>query len=105
MTKNFKLKEFKCKGNIKGCDCQMPLEVYENIIKLSSQLQFLRDYTGRPITVNSGYRCPEYNAKISGSSKKSQHIFLVKKEYFGTEIFMFCVLYLQQLLILRLFGI
>jgi len=74
MTKNFKLKEFKCKGNIKGCDCQMPLEVYENIIKLSSQLQFLRDYTGRPITVNSGYRCPEYNAKISGSSKKSQHM-------------------------------
>ena len=69
MTKNFKLKEFKCK-----CGCDMPLEVYENIIKLSSQLQFLRDYTGRPITVNSGYRCPEYNAKISGSSKKSQHM-------------------------------
>ena len=69
MTKNFKLKEFKCK-----CGCDMPLEVYENIIKLASQLQFLRDYTGRPITVNSGYRCPEYNAKISGSSKKSQHM-------------------------------
>jgi uncharacterized protein YcbK (DUF882 family) len=74
MTKNFKLKEFKCKGNIKGCDCQMPLEVYENIIKLASQLQFLRDYTGRPITINSAYRCPEHNAKISGSSKKSQHM-------------------------------
>jgi uncharacterized protein YcbK (DUF882 family) len=69
MTKNFKLKEFKCK-----CGCDMPLEVYENIIKLASQLQFLRDYTGRPITVNSGYRCPENNAKISGSSKKSQHM-------------------------------
>jgi len=69
MTKNFKLKEFKCK-----CGCDMPLEVYENIIKLSSQLQFLRDYTGRPITINSAYRCPEYNAKISGSSKKSQHM-------------------------------
>ena len=68
MTKNFKIQEFECKG---GCD--MPLEVYENIIKLASQLQFLRDYTGRPITINSGYRCPEYNAKISGSSKKSQH--------------------------------
>jgi uncharacterized protein YcbK (DUF882 family) len=69
MTKNFKLKEFKCK-----CGCDMPLEVYENIIKLASQLQFLRDYTGRPITINSAYRCPEHNAKISGSSKKSQHM-------------------------------
>lgn len=83
MTKNFKLKEFKCKGNIKGCDCQMPLEVYENIIKLSSQLQFLRDYTGRPITVNSGYRCPKHNKKIGGAHKiingkrveTSQHVF------------------------------
>ena len=68
MTKNFKLKEFKCK-----CGCDMPLEVYENIIKLSSQLQFLRDYTGRPITVNSGYRCPDHNKKIGGS-KRSQHM-------------------------------
>ena len=69
MTKNFKRQEFECK-----CGCQMPLEVYENIIKLSSQLQFLRDYTGRPIRINSAYRCPKHNAKVSGSSKKSQHM-------------------------------
>ncbi len=68
MTKNFKLKEFECK-----CGCDMPLEVYENIIKLASQLQFLRDYTGRPITINSAYRCPEHNAKVGGS-KTSQHL-------------------------------
>jgi uncharacterized protein YcbK (DUF882 family) len=68
MTKNFKLKEFECK-----CGCDMPLEVYENIIKLASQLQFLRDYTGRPITINSAYRCPEHNAKVNGS-KTSQHL-------------------------------
>ena len=68
MTKNFKLKEFKCK-----CGCDMPLEVYENIIKLSSQLQFLRDYTGRPITINSAYRCPKHNKKVGGS-KTSQHL-------------------------------
>ena len=68
MTKNFKLKEFKCK-----CDCDMPLEVYENIIKLSNQLQFLRDYTGRPITINSAYRCPKHNKKVGGS-KTSQHL-------------------------------
>ncbi len=68
MTKNFKLKEFECK-----CGCDMPLEVYENVIKLASQLQFLRDYTGRPITINSAYRCPEHNAKVGGS-KTSQHL-------------------------------
>ena len=68
MTKNFKLKEFECK-----CGCDMPLEVYENIIKLAGQLQFLRDYTGRPITINSAYRCPEHNAKVGGS-KTSQHL-------------------------------
>ena len=68
VTKNFKIQEFECKG---GCD--MPLEVYENIIKLASQLQFLRDYTGRPITINSAYRCPDHNAKVGGS-KTSQHL-------------------------------
>ena len=68
MTKNFKLKEFECKG---GCD--MPLEVYENIIKLASQLQFLRDYTGRPITINSAYRCKKHNRSI-GSKDTSQHV-------------------------------
>jgi len=68
MTKNFKIQEFECK-----CGCDMPLEVYENIIKLASQLQFLRDYTGRPITINSAYRCPDHNAKVGGS-KTSQHL-------------------------------
>ena len=69
LTKNFKLKEFECKGGGK-----MPLDVYENVIKLAGQLQILRDYTGRAITINSAYRNPEHNAKINGSSKKSQHL-------------------------------
>lgn len=68
MTKNFKIKEFDCK-----CGCSMPLEVYENAIKLAGQLQILRDYLGRPITVNSAYRCPKHNTKIGGS-KTSQHL-------------------------------
>lgn len=68
MTKNFKRQEFNCK-----CGCDMPLEVYENVIKLAGQLQTLRDYTGRPININSAYRCPEHNAKCNGS-KRSQHL-------------------------------
>lgn len=51
----------------------MPLGVYENVIKLAGQLQFLRDYTGRAITINSAYRSPEHNAKVGGSPT-SQHI-------------------------------
>ena len=68
MTKNFKIQEFECK-----CGCDMPLEVYENIIKLASQLQFLRDYTGRPITINSAYRCPNYNDNVIKGAKHSKH--------------------------------
>ena len=68
MTKNFNLSEFECNDGSK-----MPLEVYENVIKLANQLQFLRDYTGRPITINSAYRSPEHNAKVGGS-KTSQHL-------------------------------
>ena len=68
MTKNFSLKEFNSKD-----DSKMPSEVYLNIIKLVGQLQFLRDYTGRAITVNSAYRSPEHNSKIGGSSS-SQHL-------------------------------
>lgn len=68
MTKNFKIQEFECKS---GAD--MPLDVYENIIKLAGQLQFLRDYTGRPIRINSAYRSPKHNKKVGGS-KTSQHL-------------------------------
>ncbi len=68
MTKNFSKKEFECK-----CGCEMPLEVYSNVIKLAGQLQILRDYLNEPITINSAYRCPEHNEKIGGV-KTSQHL-------------------------------
>ena len=35
-------------------------------------LQPLRDKTGRPLKINSGYRCPELNAKVGGVAT-SQH--------------------------------
>ena len=68
MTKNFSLKEFNSKDGSK-----MPSDVYLNIVKLVGQLQFLRDYTGRAITVNSAYRSPEHNSKIGGAMS-SQHL-------------------------------
>ena len=51
----------------------MPIEVYENVIKLAGNLQSLRDYLGRPININSAYRCPKHNKKIGGV-ETSQHI-------------------------------
>ena len=68
MTKNFKLEEFQCK-----CGCEMPQEVFSNIIKLASQLQILRDYLGRPVRVNSAYRCEQHNKKVGGRPN-SQHL-------------------------------
>ncbi len=67
LTKNFDLKEFECK-----CGCDMPLEVYENVIKLAGELQKLRTYVDRPIRINSAYRCESHNTKYG--AKTSQHL-------------------------------
>lgn len=68
LTNNFSLEEFKCKD---GSD--IPNDVLPNIIQLAKNLQVLRDYLGKSITINSGYRSPKYNAKIGGV-KNSQHV-------------------------------
>jgi len=68
MTKNFSKSEFESK-----CGREMPEEVYFNVVKVANQLQYLRDYLGKPIKVNSAYRSPEHNASVGGV-KTSQHI-------------------------------
>ena len=70
LTNNFSKSEFDCK-----CGCDMPQHIFENVKKLASQLQVIRNVIGQPIDINSGYRCPEHNSKPSvGGSKTSQHI-------------------------------
>jgi len=68
MTKNFNKSEFESK-----CGSEMPEEVYHNVVKVANQLQYLRDYLGEPIRINSAYRSPEHNAKVGGVPK-SQHL-------------------------------
>lgn len=68
LTKNFSFNEFKC-----SCGCDMPEDVYWNILRLATRLQILRNFTGQSISINSAYRCEDHNASIGGV-KSSQHI-------------------------------
>ena len=68
ITKNFYLDEFECRDK-----SDIPLDVFNNILELAEQMQKIRDLLGESITVNSGYRSPDYNKSIGGASK-SQHL-------------------------------
>lgn len=69
LTKNFSKKEFECRDG-----SMMPPEVLENVKLLAKELQVLRDFIGKMITINSGYRSKKYNATLKGASPKSQHL-------------------------------
>lgn len=62
---NFKVKEFACKD---GSDF---LKVDSELIE---KLQIMRDYFGRAITINSGYRNEEWNKKVGGAGN-SMHLY------------------------------
>lgn len=68
LTKNFNSKEFACKDGT-----AVPASLMINVKKLAENLQVLRDYLGKPIVINSGYRTPIYNKKIGGATS-SQHL-------------------------------
>lgn len=54
--------------------CEMPAEVEANIEALvANVLDPVREAYGKPIYVNSGYRCEAHNRKVGGVSK-SQHM-------------------------------
>ena len=68
LTKNFHVKEFKCKDGT-----HVPDDLLENVKLLCENLQVLRDHIGKPIRIISGYRSPKYNRRIGGA-KRSQHM-------------------------------
>ena len=59
LSKNFKVKEFACRD---GSD---KLLIDTDLV---DKIQGLRDYTGMPITIISGYRTETYNEKCGGDS-------------------------------------
>lgn len=74
--KYFTIKEL-CKSSTatqKGIDNTPNSEITRNLEKLVEYiLDPLRERYGKPIHVNSGYRCPALNKAVNGS-KTSQHI-------------------------------
>lgn len=68
LTKNFHRSEFDCKdGTV------VPIKYKNNLIKLATNLQVIRDHLGAPITISSGYRTESHN-KQEGGSINSQHL-------------------------------
>jgi uncharacterized protein YcbK (DUF882 family) len=72
LSKDFKLKEFKSNDG-----APFTPEVYQNLTLLAKNLQVLREYVQKPITITSGYRSPAYNnalaKKGTGAVKNSFH--------------------------------
>ena len=69
-TTNFTIEEFRCRdGSLP------PDELKGNVQELMEQLEVLRaEVGGKPITINSGYRTPSYNATLDGASAQSRHL-------------------------------
>ncbi len=63
ITDHFSENEMKCKGS---GDCKMVPEFMEALEKIRMELN-------KPMIVSSGYRCPEYNDKVSGSGLTGPH--------------------------------
>lgn len=61
ISSNFKVSEFRCKD---GSD-----KILIDVNFVRDKLQAIRDHFGAPVTINSGYRTPEYNKKVGGASK------------------------------------
>lgn len=64
LSPNFRVREFACRD---GSD---PVFIDSALVDL---LQRIRDHFGQPVTITSGYRTAEHNAKVGGS-KSSQHL-------------------------------
>ena len=65
LSSNFRVKEFACKD---GSDAVLVAP------RLVMVLQSIRDHFDAPVSITSGYRTPQYNAKVGGVDQ-SQHCY------------------------------
>lgn len=76
LSENFNLDELTRSSTADrlGLDNTPSEEVVKNLERLAKTiLQPLREYLGRPVTINSAYRSPRVNASVGGSPR-SQHM-------------------------------
>ena len=73
--KNFSLYEFINSTTAKrlGIDNMPTFEVVDNLNRLADYLDKIREKLGKPILVNSGFRCPVLNKAVGGVAN-SQHL-------------------------------
>ena len=67
LTENFNLSEFSSRGT------PVPKQYLSNAQRLAKNLQVLRNYLGKSIHINSGYRTLAHNISVNGA-KESQHL-------------------------------
>ncbi len=60
LSDHFKVREFACRG--RGC-CDT-VQIDEDLV---AYLERIRGYFGKPVRINSGYRCQVHNEKIGGA--------------------------------------
>lgn len=61
LSENFRVSEFACHGS--GCCSEVLIDE-----KLVEYLQKIREHFGKPVTINSGYRCETHNRNVGGAS-------------------------------------
>ena len=66
LSKNFHVREFKCKA---GSD---PIFIDDELVAL---LQKIRDHFGKAVNINSAFRTASHNAKQKKAAKYSQHLY------------------------------
>lgn len=65
LSPHFRVREFHSKHD--------PSDLVKVDEKLLTLLENIRNHTGKPVHINSGYRSPEYNATLKNASPRSQH--------------------------------
>lgn len=77
LTEHFTLEEFLRSetADNRGINNTPPknLGVYRNLQKLAETLEQVRSMFGKPVHINSGYRCPDLNRAVGGV-KNSAHL-------------------------------
>lgn len=95
LTNNFTLAELTHSDTARahGIDNTLPPYLMRNIKALAERLQLIRDALGVPITISSGYRCPELNKAVGGKTTSQHQLGLAAdihaKGYTAQELFKF----------------